>query len=254
MSRSGSRRLLNAGLVLIVALGTGRSSSAQPIAFERPSGSNTLTSSEQAAGWRLLFDGSTTSGWRGFRQPGVPAGWQVVDGALTRVAAGGDLITTDRFANFELDLEWQIAPGGNSGIMFRVSEVAADAAHLTGPEVQVLDNAGAPNPGPLGFAGACYGLYAPSQDVTKPAGSWNAVRLIANGSHIEHWLNGVKIVEYELGSDDWKARVAACKWKDRPDYGTRSRGHIAIQDHGDRVSYRSLRILRTRPTTVSGGR
>jgi len=112
MSRSGSRRLLNAGLVLIVALGTGRASSAQPIAFERLSGSNTLTSSEQTAGWRLLFDGSTTSGWRGFRQPAVPAGWQVVDGALTRVAAGGDLITTDRFANFELDLEWQIAPGG----------------------------------------------------------------------------------------------------------------------------------------------
>jgi len=242
MSRSGSRRLLNAGLVLIVALGTGRASSAQPIAFERLSGSNTLTSSEQTAGWRLLFDGSTTSGWRGFRQPGVPAGWQVVDGALTRVAAGGDLITTDRFANFELDLEWQIAPGGNSGIMFRVSEVAADAAHLTGPEVQVLDNIGAPNPGPLGFAGACYGLYAPSQDVTKPAGSWNAVRLIANGSHIEHWLNGVKIVEYELGSADWLARREQSPYRDVPTYGREPAGSIALQDHGARVAFRNIKL------------
>jgi hypothetical protein len=250
MSRSGFRSLLSAGLVLTVALVTGwpgpaRASEADragPGEPEPSSGPNTLTNAERAAGWRLLFDGSTTSGWRGFRQAGIPAGWQVVDGALTRVAGGGDVITTEQFANFELLLEWRIAGGGNSGIMFRVSEVAADATHLTGPEMQVLDNARAPDPGPLGFAGACYGLYAPSQDVTRPAGSWNAVRLIVNGSHVEHWLNGVKIVEYELGSAGWLARRELSPYRDVPTYGREASGYIALQDHGDRVAFRSIKL------------
>jgi hypothetical protein len=242
MSGTGLRSFLSAGLVLIVALGTGCSSPAQPSGPEVPSGLNTLTSAERAAGWRLLFDGSTTSGWRGFRQAGIPAGWQVIDGALTQVAGGGDVITIDQFANFELALEWQIAEGGNSGIMFRVSEVAADATFLTGPEMQVLDNTHAPDPGPTGLAGACYGLFAPSQDVTKPAGSWNAVRLIANRSHVEHWLNGVEIVEYELGSTGWLARLQLSPYRDTPTYGRESVGHIALQEHGSRVAFRNLKL------------
>jgi len=243
MSGTGPRRFLSAGLVLIVALGTGCSSPAQPSGPEVPSEPNTLTGAERAAGWRLLFDGRTTSGWRGFRQAGMPAGWQVIEGALTQVAGGGDLITTDQFANFELALEWRISVGGNSGIMFRVSEAAADATFLTGPEMQVLDNAQAPDPGPTGLAGACYGLYAPSRDVTKPAGSWNAVRLIANRSHIEHWLNGVRIVEYELGSPDWLARLRLSPYRDTPTYGRESIGHIALQEHGARVAFRNLKLI-----------
>jgi 3-keto-disaccharide hydrolase len=244
MSRTGFRTPLKAGLALMVALGSGCSSSspARPSEPDTTTGPNTLTSAERAAGWRLLFDGSTTSGWRGFRQAGIPSGWQVLDGALTQVAGGGDVITTDRFANFELAVEWQIAEGGNSGIMFRVSEVAADLTHLTGPEMQVLDNARAPDPGPLGFAGACYGLYAPSQDVTRPAGSWNAARLIANRSHIEHWLNGVKIVEYEMGSADWLARLQLSPYRDVPTYARESLGHIALQEHGARVAFRNLKL------------
>ncbi|HYU79755.1 MAG TPA: DUF1080 domain-containing protein [Vicinamibacterales bacterium] len=209
-----------------------------------PTGPNTLTSEERAAGWVLLFDGRSTSGWRGFRQAGIPDGWKAIDGALTREAGGGDVITADQFANFELALEWQIAEGGNSGIMYRVSEAAA-ATFLSGPEMQVLDNARHPDgQSPLTSAGACYALYAPSRDVTRPTGSWNQVRVVASGSHIEHWLNGVKVVEYELGSDEWLARVEASPYRDAPGYGREATGHIALQDHGDRVAFRSIKIRR----------
>ena len=172
------------------------SSPAQPAAIDQPGGPNTLTNAERLAGWRLLFDGTSTTGWRGFKQTTVPSGWQAVDGALTRTGGGGDLITIEQFANFELLIQWQIAPRGNSGIMFRVSE-AADAPYLTGPEMQVLDNAGHPDGASgLSSAGACYGLYPPSEDATRPVGAWNDVRLVVSGAHVEHWMNGVKIVEY----------------------------------------------------------
>ena len=226
----------------VALLSTACSNPAQPAGVEEPTGPNTLTSAERAAGWRLLFDGSTTAGWRGFRQAAVPGGWQVVDGALTRTGGGGDLITLDQFGNFELTIQWLIAEGGNSGIMFRVSE-ATDATHLTGPEMQVLDNVRHPDGrSPLSSAGACYGLYAPSQDVTRPAGVWNDVRLVVNGAHIEHWLNGVKIVEYEIGSPDWLSRLAGSPFRDVPTYAREPRGHIAVQDHGDRVAYRGIKI------------
>lgn len=203
---------------------------------------NSLTAWEKERGWTLLFDGKTTQGWRGFRQQGVPAGWQVVDGALTRVGGGGDLITVDQYDSFELALEWKVAEGGNSGIMFRVSEAAEETYH-TGPEYQVLDNARhADGRNPLTSAGSCYGLYAPIKDATRPAGSWNAARLIVNGNVVEHWLNDVRVVRYELLSADWEKRVAGSKFNEWPKYGRIPRGHIALQDHGDRVSYRNIRI------------
>jgi hypothetical protein len=218
------------------------SSPSRPTTAEETGGPNSLSEAERAAGWRLLFDGRTTAGWRGFRQASMPAGWTVVDGALTRTGGGGDVVTIDQFASFELSLEWQVAAGGNSGILFRVSE-SADAAFLTGPEMQVLDDAGHPDgANPLTAAGACYGLYAPAANVARPAGNWNAVRLIVRGAHVEHWLNGVKIVEYELGSDDWMARLHASPFRDAPGYGREPRGHIVLQDHGDRVAYRSVKI------------
>jgi hypothetical protein len=152
------------------------------------------------------------------------------------------LITIEQFANFELLIQWQISTAGNSGIMFRVSE-AADASYLTGPEMQVLDNAGHPDGrSGLSSAGACYGLYAPSQDATRPVGSWNDVRLVTNGAHVEHWMNGVKIVEYELGSPDWLSRLGVSPFRDVASYGREPRGHIALQDHGDRVAYRNIKI------------
>ncbi|HEX6884263.1 MAG TPA: DUF1080 domain-containing protein [Planctomycetota bacterium] len=194
------------------------------------------------SGWRSLFDGRTTAGWRGYRRADVPAGWQVVDGALTRVGEAGDLVTAEPYTDFELELEWKVAPGGNSGVMFRVTE-DHDYPWETGPEFQILDDA-AHKDGldPRTSAGANYAMHAPSAEAARPAGEWNQARLVVRGAHVEHWLNGQKIVAYELWSPDWEARVQACKWKERPDYGRRRSGHIALQDHGDAVAYRNLRI------------
>ena len=201
------------------------------------------TASDSASGqWRPLFDGRTTAGWRGYRKTERPDGWQVVNGALTRVASGGDIVTVDQFANFELELEWRVAEGGNSGIMFRVTEEAANP-YETGPEMQVLDDARhADGRSRLTSAGAAYGLYPAPEGVVKPAGEWNAVRLVANGAHVEHWLNGQKIVEYELWSPEWEEKVRTSKFVEWPGFGRSRRGHIALQDHGDRVAYRNIRI------------
>lgn len=203
---------------------------------------NTLTDAERAAGWRLLFDGRTTEAWRGFRRDNMPDGWQVVDGTLARVGSGGDIITVEQFDNFELALDWRVESGGNSGIFFHVSE---DARYVweTGPEMQILDNAGhADGQNPLTSTGSNYALHAPTRDVARPAGQWNSVRLIVRGNHVEHWLNGEQIVVYELGSEEWKALVAASKFRDMPGYGQARRGHIALQDHGDPVQFRNIRI------------
>jgi hypothetical protein len=239
---NGVVRDLTPWVLAVAVVATACSNPARPAGVEEPTGPNTLTSAERAAGWRLLFDGTTTSGWRGFRLATVPGGWQAVDGALTRTGGGGDLVTLDQFANFELTIQWQIAEGGNSGIMYRVSE-ASEATHLTGPEMQVLDNVRHPDGrNPLSSAGACYGLYAPSQDVTRSPGAWNDVRLLVNGTHVEHWLNEAKIVEYDIGSADWLARLVVSPYRDVPTYAREPRGHIAIQDHGDRGAYRGIKI------------
>jgi len=204
---------------------------------------NTLTDAERAAGWTLLFDGQTTAGWRGFRRSDLPSGWRVIDGALTRDSAAGDVITSGEFANFELALEWQIVDGSNSGIMYRVSESASELTFFSGPEMQVIDNTRNPDGGTaLSSAGACYDMYAPASDVTHAVGSWNQVRIVANGPHIEHWLNGVKVVEYEIGTASWLARKQLSIFRDVPTYGREIQGHLALQDHGDRVAYRSIKL------------
>jgi hypothetical protein len=203
---------------------------------------NALTDAERAAGWQLLFDGRTTAGWRGFRQAGMPPGWQVVDGALTRQGGGGDVITIDEFSNFELTLEWRIAEGGNSGILYRVSE-AVDPTFFSGPEFQIVDNRRNPDGGTaVTSAGACYDIYAPASDATRPAGSWNQARIVASAAHVEHTLNGVTVVDYELGSADWLARLQASMFRDVSTYGRERRGHIALQDHGDEVAFRAIKI------------
>lgn len=207
---------------------------------------NTLTPAEQAAGWRLLFDGRTPVAWRGFKQAGMPDGWRIVDGALTRVGPGGDIITRDQFTNFELALEWRVARGGNSGVMYRVTE-QGQATYETGPEMQVLDDAHHPDGGSrLTAAGALYGLYPAPEGAVKSAGQWNAARIVVNGNRVEHWLNGVKTVEYQLLSPEWEKQVAASKFNQWPGYGRATRGHIALQDHGDLVSFRNIKI-RTLP-------
>ncbi len=207
-----------------------------------PEALNTLTAAERSAGWRLLFDGKTTAGWRGYKQDSAPPGWQVVDGALTRVNSGGDIVTRDKFRNFELTLEWNIAPAGNSGIFYRGSE-DDDAIYWNAPEMQVLDDAGhVDGKSRLTAAGAAYDVYPSPAGVVKPAGQWNQVRLVVKGKHVEHWLNGVKVVEYEFGSPDWTAKVKASKFASHPHYGRNTTGYIGLQDHGDQVAFRNIKI------------
>lgn len=203
---------------------------------------NTLTAEERAAGWRLLFDGVTTAGWRGYRSDAMPAGWQVVDGALTRAGAGGDIVTVEQFGDFELALEWKVARGGNSGIFYRATEEPKRIYH-SAPEMQVLDDA-AHRDGlsRLTAAGANYALHPVPAGVVRPAGEWNEARIVVDGAHVEHWLNGVKVVEYELWSEDWEARLRRSKFTEWPEYGRATRGHIGLQDHGDWVAYRNIKI------------
>ena len=198
-----------------------------------------LTPAEQQAGWRLLFDGATTDGWRNFKRDAVSPGWKVEDGALVRAAAGaGDIMTADQFGAFELVLEYKIAPGGNSGLMFHVTE-EKDTPWQTGPEVQILDNVGGRDPNTAGWL---YALYVPDGDATKPAGEWNEIRLRVTPEKGETWMNGVKYYEFVKGSADWNARVAKSKFATMPLFGKAAKGHICLQDHGDTVAFRNIRI------------
>jgi hypothetical protein len=192
------------------------------------------------SGWRSLFDGKSTAGWRGYRQKTMTGGWTVVGGALTRTGGGGDIITVDQFGDFELSLEYNVAPGANSGVFFRVTEDDPVIWHEA-PEIQVIDNART-DLKPAQTAGSNYDLHAPARDATKPAGQWNSLRIVVKGNHVEHWLNDTRVVEYEIASDDWKNRVLASKFKEFPRYGTARRGHIGLQDHGDTVAYRNIRV------------
>jgi len=205
---------------------------------------NTLTADERAAGWRLLFDGKTTAGWRGWKMDSMPSGWQVVDGTLKRVKPAADIITKEKFKNFELSLEWNIAKNGNSGIFYRASEDADDnAIYWSAPEMQVLDDVGHPDgQSRLTAAGADYGLYPSPAGVVKGPGQWNQVRLVVNGNHVEHWLNGVKVVQYELGSPDWEAKVKASKFAPHPRYGRNAEGYIGLQEHEYPVTFRNIKI------------
>lgn len=203
-----------------------------------------LTSEEAEQGFELLVDGPTLDGWRGYRQDGVPGGWSVEDGILSfdPEGGGGDLITERAYQSFELRLDWRVGEGGNSGIFFHVSE-DHDWPWETGPEVQILDNARhADGASPLTSAGSNYALHGPPEDVSNPAGEWNTARLIVDGAHVEHWLNGERVVAYELWTPDWEARVAASKFVDMPDYGRNRTGHIGLQDHGNPVWFRNVRI------------
>ncbi|MCE9595040.1 MAG: DUF1080 domain-containing protein [Planctomycetes bacterium] len=219
---------------------------AELLRFERrpmPTGiRNALSEAEHAGGWRLLFDGVSTAGWRNYGKDGPVEGWAAENGELVRVGDGGDLVTEEEFASFELELDWRIGSGGNSGILFHVVD-GFDAVWRTGPEMQILDNQEHPDgQNSLTSAGSNYALNAPEFDDTRPIGAWNHVNLLVDGAHVEHWLNGEKQCEYELWSDDWRARVAASKFAAMPDYGLAKTGRIALQNHGDRVRFKNVKV------------
>jgi hypothetical protein len=197
-------------------------------------------------GWRSLFNGADLTGWRGYKNAAAPTRWRVEDGAITWTPDGGngDLVSAEAFGDFELALEWKIAEGGNSGIIYFVQEIdGADQTYATGPEMQVLDDARHPDGKlPSHRAGALYDLIPPSVAAAKPPGQWNAARIVARGGRIEHWLNGRRVVSTRYGNDAWRALVAGSKFDAMPHFAKVPRGRIALQDHGDRVQYRNIRI------------
>jgi hypothetical protein len=219
-----------------------------PLPVQAP---NTLTAAEAAAGWTLLFDGRTTAGWRGFKSASFPAaGWVVDDGALRHVAGqgGGDIVTTEQYDSFDFQLEWKISPAGNSGIKYLIDENLTSGRSGLGFEMQVLDDERHPDAkagkGGNRIAGALYDLIAPANRVLHPVGQWNHARVVSRNGHVEHWLNGAKVLEFEIGSPEMKALIAGSKYNVNPGFGDVRRGHILLQDHADDAWFRNIRIRR----------
>jgi len=232
---------------------------AGPPAAAPASENGTFTDVQRAEGWHPLFDGHDASAWHTLGATPLPdgsfpppTGWSVQDGALVRSGGGGDLLSNDAFRDFELELDWRITEGGNSGIFFLVDETpradgSQPAVWESGIEMQVLDNERHPDgQNPVTSAGACYGLFAPERDDTRPVGHWNHVRIAKQGSRVEQWLNGQLQCTYDIGSDDWKARVAASKFRDMPGFARARAGHIATA----RWTSRSIHVGMSVPSTT----
>lgn len=197
-------------------------------------------------GFTILFDGSSLDNWRNFKADTISPSWEIEsDGSFTLARKnGGDIVTNKEYENFDLRLDWKISENGNSGIMFHVSEAdSLGAPYLSGPEMQILHNEGHPD-GKIHMhrAGDNYDLHPCSEETVKGPGEWNNVRLVVNQGNVEHWLNGVKVVSYTLGSADWEERLAKSKFAKWPVYGRAGKGVIALQDHGDQVWFRNIRI------------
>jgi hypothetical protein len=228
---------------------------------------NELTAAERAAGWRLLFDGKTFKGWRGLGYDSVPtAHWKIANGAIEKIASGkvakmpdgqpangGDLMTVDTFGDFELAFQWKVTPGANSGLKYNVSEEfslknASNHAAL-GFEYQVLDDSLSEDNHPASHrAGALYDLFAPNdRKRLKPVGQWNSSRLVFRGNHGEHWLNGAKVVEFDLGTARMDSALAVSKYRSIKGFAERRKGHIILQDHSDETYYRAIKIREVTP-------
>lgn len=232
------RTVMSLAALLAVGLIPNLAAAAEPEKAS-PAAPNTLTEAEKAAGWKLLFDGQTTNGWRNYKKDTVGPGWKVVDGALVRAdKEAGDIITKDQYGAFELSLQYNISPGGNSGIMYHATE-EGNTPWQTGPEIQIQDNTAGHDPQKAGWL---YQLYSSEVDATRPAGQWNTLRILITPEKCEHCMNGVKYFEYVKGSKDWDERVAKSKFSKFSAFGKATRGHIALQDHGNLVSYRNIKI------------
>jgi hypothetical protein len=208
---------------------------------------STLVTMAQNKEWKSLFDGQSLSGWRTYQHKPADS-WFVKDGLLSNKGNGdpntkhADLITEKQYENYELSIDWKIAPQANSGILYMVTE-EFPSSYRSGPEYQLIDDKG--YPGKLEtwqITGANYAMDAPLVDATKPAGEWNHTLIIINKGHVEHWLNGKKVVDYDLWTDSWKQRKAAGKWKDDKGYAASKKGHIALQDHGGEVWFKNIKI------------
>jgi cytochrome c len=213
---------------------------------------NALTAKEKKDGWKLLFDGMTMKGWRNFNSAKIGSAWKVQDGLLYLDASlkngkrenGGDIITEKEYENYELNLEWKIEPCGNSGIIFNVvDDPKYEHTYTTGPEMQILDNTCHPDGKIIKHrAGNLYDLVESKTESVRPAGEWNQVRILSNKGHLELWLNAVKQVDIEMFTPEWEALIKTSKFKSMPDFGKAKKGHIALQDHGNQVWFRNIKI------------
>ena len=239
------------GPLLAIAAEPDRSDTKSVVLPAKPLSSKTngLTTSESASGWRVLFDGTDTDAFRNYQSDDLSDGWQIIDDALVRAEKGaGDIVTKEKFRWFELSLDYKISPGGNSGVMFHVAEASKRPWH-TGPEVQILDNANGKDPQ---HAGWLYQLYKPitprwtretgTVDAARPAGQWNQLYIRIAPKKCQVCLNGVQYYNFSLGSDDWNKRVSASKFAKFENFGKTGEGHLCLQDHGDRVAFRQIKI------------
>jgi len=213
---------------------------------------NKLTAKEKADGWKLLFDGKTLQGWHGYNRQSTKS-WMVENCTLKSVGTEGnygsdlraDLVTDQEYENFEVSIDWKTSKGGNSGIIYgAVEDPKYKAAWMTGPEYQFIDDVGFPQKlEDWQMAGANYAMHLPNnQKQLKPVGEWNNTRIVVNGKHVEHWLNGKKILEFERWTDEWNKLRDSGKWKEAPDYGKFKKGHIVLQDHGSVFWFRNVKI------------
>jgi hypothetical protein len=217
---------------------------------------NTLSEAEKAEGWKLLFDGKTTKGWRGFKKDAFPNfGWKVENGAMVVEYSGtgeeghaGDIITEEQYENFHFKVDWKISPGGNSGVFYFVQELDDyEAIWHTAPEMQVIDGFGYEDHHEWAIrlrqiSGALYDLFAPEKAMSKPVGEWNTAEIVVKGSDVEHWLNGKMVVKYQLGSEKLAKRIEGSKFKKYDAFMKAKKGHIGLQDHGENVMYRNIKI------------
>jgi len=242
--RAMAGKLMVAAIALASATAIGATPSAQT--------QNTLTTAERTAGWRLLFDGRTTAGWHPFGKdasvaPSKANGWDVSDGTLVALGRGtettADIVTNEDYASFELLVDWKLAPQANSGIFFHVVEQGQKEIYATGPEYQLIDDDGWA--GPLEAwqkTGANYAMHPPLAKAAKPVGEWNRTRIVVNGDHVEHWLNGVKTSDYRLWTAEWQALKTNGKWKDYPAYGVAKQGKLGLQNHGNMSWFRNIKV------------
>jgi hypothetical protein len=230
------KKIISFGLLIIAAVAV----TAQNIEI------NTLSPKEKKDGWLLLFNGVNLNGWTTLDGKKI-TGWKVIDGVLNSSGGpsieGGDIITTRKFKNFELYLEWKIAPQSNSGIFYHVNVKRGKTIPESAPEYQLIDDRGWPEKLHADqYSGANYAMNAPQNAVVKDINQWNQTTIIVNGSHVEHFLNGIKVVDYHLWDADWWKRKEESKWKDFPYYGMAKKGNIGLQDHGGLTEFRNIKI------------
>src|SRR5699024_3255193 len=217
---------------------------------------NTLTKEEKKEGWRLLFDGKTTEGWRGAYKEGFPEkGWRVEDGLLKTVSSGGgesesggDILTEDQFSSFEISLEFKLTKGANSGIKYFVKETYPEPeGSAIGLEYQLIDDNRPDVEGTWTLA-SLYELYKAKNKNINPIVEFNKARILVEGKHVEHWLNGLKVLEYIRGSEDFQKRVSKSKYKDYENFGEVGQGHILLQEHGSEVAFKNIKIREIDPS------